>query len=360
LENLMVSALAVYRSFQNLLLGQDFDRVYVFNGRFAICRAVLRACQSRGVDCFIHERGPDHGHYAIFENTFCHDLDYVHEAIETAWAEAGNGTERTERAERFFLERAEGIEQSWYSYIDGQEAGRLPENWDGSRRNVVVFLSSEDEFAAIGDQWNLGLYESQADGLRRILRSLEGDSGLEVYLRIHPNLRGVSNEQTRELARLESPILTVVPADSPISSYALLKHASAVVTFGSTVGIEAVYWGVPSILAGQSFYRGLGATYNPRTHEELCGMLRSGLEARPVEGALKYGYYMKSFGVPFRYYRAEGVFEGRFKGVRVLPGPDSLAKAAILRGLPPAERALRALSLRRNRSLLGGGRRPRR
>ena len=45
----LVTALSVYRSLQNYLDENSVDCVYVFNGRFAPVRAVLRACQSRGV-----------------------------------------------------------------------------------------------------------------------------------------------------------------------------------------------------------------------------------------------------------------------------------------------------------------------
>ncbi len=61
--------------------------------------------------------------------------------------------------------------------------------------------------------------------------------------------------------------------ESSISTYAMMKHCDRVVSFGSTAGLEAAYWGKPSILAGTSFYRNLGATYNPRTHEDLVALI---------------------------------------------------------------------------------------
>ena len=96
----------------------------------------------------------------------------------------------------------------------------------------------------------------------------------QLYLRVHPNLAGVDNRQTQQIAQLDSPLMTVIPADDPTSTYALLRHADTVLSYGSTVGIEAVYWGIPSVLAGASFYRDLGGTYNPATHAELVALLR--------------------------------------------------------------------------------------
>ena len=62
-------------------------RVYVFNGRFAPVRAVLRACQSREVTCYVHERGHDIHHYAVDKNTGQHDLAYMQQQIRQQWNE---------------------------------------------------------------------------------------------------------------------------------------------------------------------------------------------------------------------------------------------------------------------------------
>ena len=53
ITNLFKSSLLVYWSVTNHLLSKKTDRVYVFNGRFAPCRAAFRAAQSCKVDCYI-------------------------------------------------------------------------------------------------------------------------------------------------------------------------------------------------------------------------------------------------------------------------------------------------------------------
>lgn len=313
----LVAALTMYRSVQHHLDKAPVDRVYVFNGRFAPCRAVLRACQSRRVPCFVHERGFSIHHYALFENTTPHDLRYMEKLIRDFW-EAAPEPERTRIAEAFFIERSQGVMKSWHSFIKDQKPDLLPHNWDPKKQNIVIFNSSEDEFAAIGREWQNPLYRDQQDGLERILASLTpADANLHFYLRVHPNLRGVDNAQTRGIARLRSPYLTIIGPEEPISSYALLKNASKVLSFGSTIGIEAVYWGVPSILAGQCYYRNLGGTYNPSSHEELMRLLRSPLAPKDRLAALKYGYYLNAYGIPFRHFKATDVFEGVFRGVNL-------------------------------------------
>jgi len=102
-----------------------------------------------------------------------------------------------------------------------------------------------------------------------------------------------------------------------MDTYALLKEASVVVTCGSTVGIESVFWGIPSICIGPSLYSKLGAVYLPQNHDELKEMILSkDLIAQP-ESTIPYGYYFSSFGTDFKYYKPHSLFSGEFMGINL-------------------------------------------
>lgn len=316
LQKSLISALAVYRSIQNYLELEKPERVYAFNGRIACMRAVLRACQSKSIDCFIYEVASSIHKYSLFKNTFPHDLDHIHFLIKEAWASEPNLLKKEKIAEEFFGSLFNNKNEI-ISYTKDQKKGLLPKNWDFNKKNIVIFVSSEDEFAAIDDSHKNPIYKDQLDGIQQILNSVNLDNEIRIYIRIHPNLKKVKNKQTKQLNSLKYPNLTIIPADSPVSSYAMLIAASKVVTFGSTIGIEATYWGKVSILAGQSFYRNLNSTYNPSTHQELISMLYQDLVPKSKEGALMYGYYMNTYGIPYKHYQAKGIGQGTFKNVTV-------------------------------------------
>lgn len=332
---LLQSSLAVYRSVQNYLDEGDYHRAYVFNGRFAITRAFIRACESRRIDFYTHDRGHDHDHYAVFRNATPHDLKYQNREIVTYWKNAENDAARNDKGANFYIKRSRGLDDKWFSFVAHQTEGQLPRKWDATKENIVIFISSEDEFVAIGDNWRNPLYQNQLDGIIRICKSLAGAQNVNLWLRVHPNLRNIVNEQTNGINQLDRKNLGVVAAESKVCTYALLKNASKVITFGSTVGIEAVYWGIPSILAGISMYRDLGGTYNPTDHNVLVQYARANLAPKAIKPALMYGYYMGNYGIPYRYYKAGGVFAGRFKGHRIRPTVVSLGLAALLKLLPP-------------------------
>jgi hypothetical protein len=205
--------------------------------------------------------------------------------------------------------------------VANQEPGELPASLDRKKHNIAVFTSSEDEFVAIGDQWQNPVYRNQIEGIQRISGDLRKFAEIDCFIRLHPNLRGLANESVSAVLHVHAGNVHVISPDSPVSSYALLNAADKVVTFGSSMGIEATYWDKPSVLAGQSFYRNLGSTYNPNSHQDLMRMLMDDLKPADKLGAMMYGYFFATFGLPYKHFRAENLVDGRFNEKRVAPGP---------------------------------------
>ncbi len=341
LDGLLRGAWTTYYSMRARLQRQKLDRVYAFNGRHAPMRAVLRACQAEQVECLLHERGHDYRHYELYKNALPHDQTYVLQQIEQAWQAASDRIDREQVGSKWFVDRTNGVEQVGLSFIAGQHQGKLPLDWDASRRNIGVFISSENEFVAIGDSWTNPLYDSQHDGLQQILQSVaEEPANLHLYVRVHPNLRSVDTNQTRGLARLKSPQLTIIPADDSVCTYSLMQNCDKVLTFGSTTGIEAVYWGRPSVLAGMSYYRDMQVTYNPTSHRELMDLLRADLTPHAQLPALKYGFYQATFGRPYAYYVPQTRYQGLFHGERVRPTARSMAKSRVVKLLSSATKRI--------------------
>ncbi|MEQ8688383.1 MAG: hypothetical protein RIE86_23970 [Imperialibacter sp.] len=315
LKNYLDGSAKVYFAFKSFIKQEVPDVVYCFNGRWAHTRAVFRACENSGVTCILHERGQDILHYALFKNSFPHSIAKFTVRANALWADAGPG--KSELAAMFFENRKNGNSDDWYSFIKKQKNSVFPAGWDETKLNVVIFNSSEDEVAAIDDEWKNEVYTDQIQGIQSICESLKGDRSIQIYLRIHPNVAKAHPGEYTPYAKLTYNNLTIIGPDSEISTYGLLEKADKVITFGSTVGIEAVYWSKPSILAGKAFYQDLQGTYNPKSHEELLELLRRPLEPLPKEAALIYGYYFRSFGEPFIHTKAESFSQASFKGVDI-------------------------------------------
>lgn len=320
-QRLLTSAYQTFRQTQQYLKTKRPDRIYVFNGRFASMRAAFRAAEGLGVECFLHERGCNGQHYALTVNHFPHDILAMERVIREHWQHHSRNPDRDTLADAWYSSRRAGVEQTWHSFTKHQEHQKLPSLWDPSKRNITLFSSSDDEFTAIGDCWVNSLYPDQTAAIAEIAKSLLGRSEIHLTLRMHPNLRDAHPRQRAPMQSLDLPNLTIIPPESVVDSYALLMASDTVATFGSTIGIEAVYWDRPSVLLGPGFYKGLGGTYQPTTHQGAFDLLSRPLSPQSKQGAMMYGFWQQTNGIPFRYVQTTGLFEGQFKSQTLYARP---------------------------------------
>ncbi|MEI8037290.1 MAG: hypothetical protein WCJ14_02765 [Verrucomicrobiota bacterium] len=307
---------------------RDFQRVYVFNGRFATTRGALRACQEvAGLEVVTHERGPNIRKYGLFFNAMPHDRELWVQQAHLAWDTAPDREQAILIGSSFFEERRHGRNVDWTSFTGKQAVGKLPSEWDAQRTNIAIYNSSEDEFVGLGDDWKNPIYAMQAEGIRRIVTdALTRYPEAMFYLRMHPNLSGVTNRDIELINALEAsglPNLVVIRPDSDISTYSLLDAVDQVITFGSTVGVEATFWGKSSIHAGRSLYEDLGAAHVARSHEHVLEMIATRRDPQPKIQAIKYGYYAKTFGHDCKYWQAEDFSHGQFRGQSIKCEPGS-------------------------------------
>jgi hypothetical protein len=68
--------------------------------------------------------------------------------------------------------------------------------------------------------------------------------------------------------------LCVIWPEENIDSYCLIDNCEKTITFGSSTGLEATYWGKPSILADYSLFEAFDYAYRPDSHEDLLTLLR--------------------------------------------------------------------------------------
>jgi hypothetical protein len=318
LGRLLATSASIFLGFGDYLDSNHPDRVYVFNARFANTRAVLRACQLRQIECFCHDRGSTVDKYELYRNTLPHDRSRFAEALATSWDRQGPAV-RNEMGHQFFIERRGAIEQNWIAFTKDQQTGMLPKPWDSSKRNIAIFISSEDEYVAIGKEWEGGVYESQDEGILQIAKAFADSPQFYFYVRVHPNLKLIDNSQTRALQSLKANNLCVIPADSPVCSYTLMDQCEKVVVFDSTMGIEATYSGKPSIACRPNLYSSLEGAYQPTSHAEVISLISSNLEPKSRTSALIYGHHMRTFGRQFKYFQPNHLFDGTFIRAELKP-----------------------------------------
>lgn len=345
IEQDLSMSVAVYDAIKYHIEKIEPDVFYLFNGRYASLRPALRAAQNLGVKTFVHDRAGILQRYSLTENTYPHDIEYQKNQIELYWNDKRPLAEKKEIARQWFEERRDGKDQSWYSYIKSQKKGALPKGFDPSKRNITIFNSSEDEFEAIEGYQN-PIYKNQTDAIHAIINA-DIDENIRFYLRIHPNLKDLNNTQMRALRALSEkklPNLIVISAEAKIDSYKLMDTCEKVITFGSTMGIESVFWRRPSILVGRAVYEDLGGCYIPKNHDEFIDLINSHLNPTPIIEALKYAYWQAIHGRLYINYHPESPIDGKFLGVSLYmffkPTIAARVIAILVQMIPAPVRAL--------------------
>ncbi len=286
------------------------DWVGVFNSRLVCCRPIVDVSKYLNQNFVSYEVRFDRNNKIskqFYVNSTPHNIETNTKMINDLWESQNVPTEEKRAiAQQFFDKRRNAIAAADKVYIAGQQSGLLPDDWDKTKHNIVIYNSSEDEVAALGTEYTAhALFSSQYQGIKYTFEKYRDRQDIHFYLRIHPNLKNVPYQYHKKLYELGSiKNVTVIPGDSPVSTYTLMDNADKIIVFGTTVGFEAAFAHKPVILLSESLYRYLDITYVAQTIEEYDKLIcDKTLQAKDNLGAYKLAYYlMNDEFAPFEYY----------------------------------------------------------
>ena len=290
----------------NLYEKYHFDMFVFHNGRFSTYKPFHNLAQHYGIEYIATELAYD-SEGNMRKDYYHNDIPLSYDAMARkaieGWEE-GKKDNKEELSRQFFENRRNGAFAGDVIYTKDQKKGLLPDDYQEGKENIVIFNSSEDEFFSVSHECdNAVIFPNQYIGLTKILEHYKGDETKHFYLRIHPNLKTVPWKSHTLLYKLKYDNLTIVPPDSPISSYALMDIADKVIVFNSTMGVECSYWEKPVIALSKCFYTALDVVYTPKDEIEVYKLLDGKLASKKNENCLKAAYFLMGYVTePFVYY----------------------------------------------------------
>lgn len=303
----------------------DFGSVVVFNGRFACISGAVDFATKHNIPVFYHERGASKNYFSL--TSFPpHDRESTQKFIFDYWNSSPNSKYNT--AKKYFVNLRKGNNPGWISFAGNFRYGLLRQQFSSifsqiTTPNIVYFTSSSAEFESVSvdTNWSMADFEwsSQFEAIRHLAK-FSKEFNYNLIIRVHPNINNspkIDKDFWNNLLFLPRSLrecTLVVPSNSKINSYELLDNASLVVCYGSTIGIEAVYWDKPVLLLGKSFYDFI---FNNNSNPKTCAGLKIALSniecLRPIKNsALPFGYYQNSFGIKYKIYSPLSLFHGKF------------------------------------------------
>lgn len=308
----------LYNSFMSIVNKIKPDVVYFFNGRFPVSYPILAICREKNINFYTHERGNNFNSFRLAHNSLPHDTRLIAKECNSIY-NLYSSNEALKNAGEFYSHRRAGNKLTGFIYTEHQSPGRLPDNFDFNKINIVYFNSSEFEYCALPLAQHYGhyLYESDYDMLTKVAQDLSRHDNIHIYCRIHPNLANSNSNQVDSILNLHDRFknLTIISPQNKIDSYALMDSSSIVIVNLSTMGAEASFWGKPVILVGDSLLNELDGFYKPKSHNELIHLLLNNLRPLPRTGAIKYGLWLQRGGCQFKYFVQNSLGSGEFKGI---------------------------------------------
>lgn len=153
-------------------------------------------------------------------------------------------------------------------------------------------------------------FEGAYEWIETTISELGGRDGVTLVLKPHPaeSYRGTNESVVDWLdANYESIPENVVALDpdTHVGPYKLLSATDHALVWNSTIGLEAVYEGIPTIVSGVAHYRGYDFTFDAQgtaEYRSLLGGLDRDMTERMQARARRYAYFLflaKQIEFPF-------------------------------------------------------------
>jgi hypothetical protein len=247
-------------AFENVRQASDqvggYRRIFIPNGRFPHQKlaelGAINACKS--TEIWHYEKGePPNGMYLrpyAPQNRIESQQDAVDMTINIS------SDEIVDCANRWLEKR---IDPSSNEFSRLWDKGNLKDSNKSDSLCMGIFTSSQDEFVALGPDWQRHKWVDQYHGVESMIQIAQ-KLDIRVLLRVHPNLSTKSHnyyqDEVSAIKKLEKkfPLMKVYWPDDAVNTYEILRKIDVCVVWDSTVGLEASALGIPTYCLATSRY----------------------------------------------------------------------------------------------------------
>ena len=276
---------------------KKFDEVYVFNGRVSHYNSVVKFCIAKKINYNLFEVVADKSKYRFFKNKVFHNTENFYNDLIINWKKEKTD-KKYEIGESFFKRnpiKGSSLNLDTLIFSDYQKRGLIPKILKDKKNFITIIGSSRNETESVEGWENKFLSGDDEDIIKQICFYFKD---FQFVYRVHPNLKLSNNTQIKNIKKLkEIKNLHVISSNSRISTTELIQKSSKIIVFGSTVGVEANFYGKPVICIGPSWYQKLDIAYKPENLKQLEKLINNNfLESRSKKDSIKYGYYIITRG----------------------------------------------------------------
>ena len=293
------------------LLKTKYIKIYMFNGRNNNYRPLLQVSKILKKKIHNLEFSGDRNRIFDLRHFLPFDSNFIASEIENFWKKTKR--KNLKLVDKFILMWEKFQTQKHKEFFSvKQKKDLLPINWNNNKRNIIFFCNSEDESLTGGRNHFYKVFKNQRDAIEKtykMIKTQDGYKTINFWVRMHPRMTGLNWNFLKETINLKKKYsdLNLILPKSEISSYAMLKKSSLVITPASSLSMEAAHYNIPVINIQNEPFVVLKGSYMPKNEVDFKKLIfAKNLKPRSVFAQKKFHLYTLTGG--FHYNEIEGNF----------------------------------------------------
>jgi hypothetical protein len=281
----------------------NFHEIVTVNGRYVVDGAVVQACRELNVKySLIEASGSIPGLYDVYKVS-PHDIPSLQQLHMQMWNESRE--DRNVIAERGLLKKKMGLDNPGSNFRASFTEEFKNKNPSEFTKLAVFFPSSDREFAIFPEfNWRNSFGGSQSEAFVAFSR-IAKTHGYEVIVRVHPVDSKAPKKLQDQFANIEDRIwrklcestdAKIIESRSPISSYDLMSKADLCATYASSIAIECILAGKPTLILGEAEISHCVPEICAFNDVDLASLFKVGIPIVSKEALYPYGYWLESAG----------------------------------------------------------------
>lgn len=249
----------------------DLEAVLVNEVYYIQGKVPLELCHRAGIKAYTQGRGYHQGKLRVGRaaNRDPHgkfaDAELTSRAVETELTE-----EEKETINELMKKRESGdVTQRQYTTEEASSVDVAEDQIVGVFSNLLWDAALEPKQALYGDFYSW---------LDDTIETGVGVEDTHFVIKVHPaeSISGTNESVVDWIDENHAPLpdnFTVLPPDTEVNTYALIRDLDAGAVYSSTVGLEMAFNGVPVVVGGYPPYHGFGITHDPSSKSEYRELL---------------------------------------------------------------------------------------
>ena len=292
--------------------------IVTLNGRFLIDGAAVYSAKSHSVKYILLERGGFHlGRYVEFKES-PHSVLELRALQDAHWS--NYGPERDSKA-------IEGLQKKLEAPLDNLKSWRtdftneIALETETDSKNLVFFPTTDLEMPSYKYWEDIATFKGDQVLAFRELAYVAKRYGYKVFVRVHPpgpRGRNITDWEDAFWQKIAQEVgAEVFLSRSGADSYALMRDATLVATYRSSIGVEAILMKKPTLILDETDY----SHYIPEccafSSESIELYFEKGLQLVPPERLYPWGLFFVSGGKAFEIFDVDDADEIKFRKIKL-------------------------------------------